>query len=46
MENYISKLLGFNNAALPYLSGLQMRGTDKRLTSRHNQTPQGPIAGR
>ena len=46
MENYISKLLGFNNAALPYLSGLQMRGTDKRLTSRYNQTSQCSIAGR
>ena len=46
MENYISKLLGFNNAALPYLSGLQMRGTDKSLTSRYNQTSQCSIAGR
>lgn len=46
MENYISKLLGFNNAATPYLSGLQMRGTDKSLTSRYNQTPQCSIAGR
>lgn len=46
MENYISKLLGFNNSSVPYLQGLQMRGTDKSLTSRYNQTSQCSIAGR